>query len=163
MKEFYEKSFNILIHGIPEISGNVWEKPMETLEHVHKFMKDGLHIFDPKSLPLANYHRLPQRPIFKFGRKTTRPIIIKLTNVADKRKIFGNLKNLKSYNDSRKALNLNPVFVTEHLPKKFRQERKLPLPEFKEARRINRKTVWRAEKGNYVLYIDGIKVQRNHS
>ena len=72
--------------------------------------------------------------------------------------MFGNLKNLKSYDESRKALNLNPVFVIENLPKKFQQERKLLLPEFKEARRMNRKTVWRAEKGHYVLYIDGIKV-----
>ena len=119
MKESYEKRFNILIHGLLEISGNVRKKSTETLEHVHKFMKDGLHISDLKSLPLADYHRLPQQPIFKFGRKTTRPIIIKLTNAADKRKIFGNLKYLKSYNESRKALNLNPVFVTEHLPKKF--------------------------------------------
>ena len=30
MKEFYEKRFNILIHGLPEISGNVWEKPTKT-------------------------------------------------------------------------------------------------------------------------------------
>ena len=163
MKESFIKRFNILIHGLTVISGNIWEKSTKTLEHVHKFMKDGLHIFDPKPLPLADYHRLPQQPIFKFGRKTTRPIIIKLTNTADKRKIFGNLKNLKSYNESRKALNLKPVFVTEHLPKKFQQEQKLLLPEFRKARRINRKTVWRAEKGHYVLYVDGIKVQRNHS
>ena len=128
MKEFYEKRFNILIHGLPEISGNVWEKFIKTLEYVQKFMKDGLPISDPKLLPPANYHRLPQQPIFNFGRKTTRSFIIKLTNAADKQKIFGNLKNPKSYNASRKALNLNPVFVTEHLPKKFQQEQKLFLP-----------------------------------
>ena len=58
IKESYEKRFNILIRGLREISGNAWEKPIETLEHVHKFMKDGLHISDPKSLPLADYHRL---------------------------------------------------------------------------------------------------------
>ena len=60
-KESYEKTFNILIHGLPEISGKVWEKSTETLEHVHKFMKDGLRISDSKSLPLADYHRLPQQ------------------------------------------------------------------------------------------------------
>ena len=57
-------------------------------------MKDGLLISESKSLPLADYHRLTQQPIFKLGRKTTRPIIIKLTNAADKRKIFSYLKNL---------------------------------------------------------------------
>ena len=30
MKESYEKRFNILLHGLPEIFGNVWEKPIET-------------------------------------------------------------------------------------------------------------------------------------
>ena len=146
IKEPFEKRYNILIHGLREI------------EHVYRFMKDSFFISDPKSLPLMDYHRLPQQPTFKFGRKTTRPIIIKLANAADKRQIFGNLKNLKSYNESRKALNLYCVFVTEHLRKKFLQERKLLLPEFKEARRMTSKTVWRAEKGHYVLYIDGIKV-----
>ena len=116
------------------VSGNVWEKPIEILERIHKFMKDDWFISDPKSLPLANYHRLPQQPIFKFGRKTTRPIIIELTIAADKQKIFGNLKNLKFYTELRKALNLNPVLVTEHLPKEFRKEQKLLLPEFKKAR-----------------------------
>ena len=114
MKESCKKRFNILTHGLPKISGNVWEKPTETLEHVHKFMKDGLLISDPKSLPLVDYHRLPQQSILEFGRKTARPIIIKLTNATDERKIFGNLKHLKSSNESRKALNLNPVLVTEH-------------------------------------------------
>ena len=52
MKESYEKTFNILIHGLPEISSYVWEKPTETLEYVHKFMKDGLLISDPKSFSL---------------------------------------------------------------------------------------------------------------
>ena len=55
-----------------EISGNVWKKSTETLEHVQKFMKDGLHIPDSKSLPLADYHRLPQQPIFKFGKKNNK-------------------------------------------------------------------------------------------
>ena len=92
IKDPYEKRFNILIHGLPEISGNAWEKTIEISEHVHKFIKDGLLISDPKSLSLVDYHRFPQQPIFKFGRKTIRPIIIKLTNAAEKRKIFGNLK-----------------------------------------------------------------------
>ena len=126
-------------------------------------MKDNLLISDPKSLPLADYHRLPKQPISKFGRKTINPIIIKLTNAAEKQKIFGNLKNFKSYDETRKALNLNPVFVTEHLPKKFQQERKLLLLEFKEARRMNRKTVRKTEKGHYVLYINGIEVVQSHS
>ena len=71
-KKSYEKRFNILIHGLPEIFDNVWEKLIKTLEHAHKFIKNGLLISDPKSLPLANYQRLPQQPKFKFGKKNNK-------------------------------------------------------------------------------------------
>ena len=51
-------------------------------------MKDGLHISDPTSFPLADYHRLLQKPLFKNGIKVTRPIVIELTCAPDKRRIF---------------------------------------------------------------------------
>ena len=54
------------LQEFPAIFG---KKPIETLEHVHKFIKDGLLISDPKSLPFADYYRLLQQPVFKFGRK----------------------------------------------------------------------------------------------
>ena len=47
-----------------------------------------------------------------------RPIIIKLTNAADKRRIFANLKNLKAFNEARSMQNQRPTYVTEHLPKR---------------------------------------------
>ena len=85
-----------------------------------------------------------------------RPIVIKLTNVIDKRKIFNNLKNLKTFNDERRRNNQSSIYITEHLPKQFQIERKLLLPFFKEAKRRKQKTSWKAENGHYFLYIDGI-------
>ena len=50
------------------------------------------------------------------------------------------------------------VYITEHLPKLFQEERKLLMPYFKKARSLKQKTNWRAENGHYCLYIDNIKV-----
>ena len=62
-------------------------------------MKDGLKISDPMTIQLADYHRLPQH---KNGNRVNRPIILKLRNAADKRRIFNNVKNLKNYNEERR-------------------------------------------------------------
>ena len=94
MKESYEKRFNILIHGIPENSDNPCEAPIETLDRIHNFMNEGLNISNPMAIQLADYHRLPQRPLFKDGVRVNRPIRIKLMNAADKRHIFANVKHL---------------------------------------------------------------------
>ena len=67
MTEFYEKRLNVLIGGIPESSDNVWEAPIKTLRLIHNFINDGLKISDPMAIQLADYHRLPQRPLFKNG------------------------------------------------------------------------------------------------
>ena len=159
MKESYEKRFNILIHGIPENQESAWETPVQTLDHIQKFLTDGLKISDPSSIPLVDYHRLPQKPVYKNDHKINRPIIIKVTNASDKRRIFNNLTKLKSYNAKRRELNLGTVYVTEHLPKLFQEERKLLLPFFKKAKFMKQKTAWKAENGHYHLLIDDIKVE----
>ena len=158
MKESYEKRFNILIHGIPENSDNPWEAPIETLDRIHNFMNEGLKISNPMAIQLADYHRLPQRPLFKDGVRVNRPIIIKLMNAADKRHIFANVKHLKSYNQNKKMLNHSMVYITDHLPKLFQEERKLLMPYFKKANSLKKKTIWRAENGHYYLYVDNVKV-----
>jgi len=63
------------------------------------------------------------------------PVIIKLVSATDKRLIYSHLKKLKTYNTLRCVMNLKPQYVTEHLPKKFQEERRLllPVPVFKEA------------------------------
>jgi len=105
MKESYEKRLNLLIHGLAENADNAWELPKQTLCHVHEFKKECLCIEDPISIQFVNYHRLPQYPIYRDHKLVTRPIIIKLMNVADKRKIYDyeNLKNLKIYNQNKRA------------------------------------------------------------
>ena len=72
---------------------------------------------------LVDYHRLPQRPVFNGKTRQNRPIIKKLTNATDKGRIFAGLKNLKAYNEARRKLNQGSTYVTEHLPKKFQDER----------------------------------------
>ena len=146
MQESYEKRINILIHGIPEPNNSVWEIPIQTLGAIQSFMKDGLLISDPLTIPLADYHRLPQRPEFRDGRKITRLIIIKLTNAPHEKRIFSSLKNLKDYSERRRTQNQSTVYVTDHLPKSFLEERKLLLPQFRKARRLNKKNCLESRK-----------------
>ena len=159
MQESYDKRFNVLFHGLDEEVNSVWETRIETLEILHQFMRDGLNITDPSNIALADFHRLPQQPVMKDGVKVNRPIIIKLTNAADKHLIFSSLKHLKAHNNKRRSQFVKPQYITEHLPKPFQKERKLLLPAFKAARQQKKKTNWIAENGHYNLYINNIKYE----
>ena len=55
------------------------------------------------------------------------------------------------------STNLN-TYITDHLPVKFQEQRKLPLPYYKEAKKNKKKTVWKALESNYTLFIDNKKV-----
>ena len=59
----------------------------------------------------------------------------------------------------RRQENLRPQYVTEHLPKKFHEERKKLLPAFREARVQGHKTLWGAENGQYALYVKNVRVR----
>ena len=113
---------------------------------------------DSNKIKVVDMHRLPQIPLMKKGKKVNRPIIAKLDSVLDKSIIFNNLKRLKSYNDQRKMDKKSTVYVTEHLPKAFLEQKKLLMPYFKKARMNKQKTFWQAENGKYVLYVDNEKI-----
>ena len=159
MQESYSKRLNVLIHGIEEDESNTWEKREETVQKFETFLNDGLNI-DPDDIELVDIHRLPQYPIKKNGKTVHRPIIVKLTSTQDKNRIFSSAKNLKTYNETRRSYDEHSpyVYVTEHLPAKFQQQRKLLLPDFKEAKRKKQPTYWRAIDGNYCLFVDGDKI-----
>ena len=55
-------------------------------------------------------------------------------------------------------LNHSMIYITDHLPKLFQEERKLLMPYFKKAKSLKKKTIWRAENGHYYLYVDNVKV-----
>ena len=103
---------------------------------------------------MADYHKPSQKLICNGRIRICRPVIIKFTNVADKHTVFLHVKNLKRYNEARCLENLQPQYITEHLPKKFVEERKKIMPAFKEARLQSKTTAWRVENGHYALYID---------
>ena len=121
-------------------------------------MKERLLIQEPQSVVFVDCHRLPQRSVFPGGVKKNRPIIVKLTNAMDKRLIFRSLKYLR-YNETRRSLNLDSVYISEHLPKQFQNERKTLLPMHKEAKKCTKKSYWKAENGHYCLYVDANKIE----
>lgn len=163
-RESYSKRMNLLVHGLEEKEGNVWENKRETQEIFNNFVKQGLKM-DPNSIPLVDIHRLPQHPVVRHGLKVTRPIIIKLANAMDKQKVMKNLKNLKSYNESLNqrlenshARKKKQVFVTEHLPQAYYQQKKKLMPKFRQAREAGEQTRWGIVNGCYCLFINGEKV-----
>ena len=65
--------------------------------------------------------------------------------MSDKNLIFKKLKNLKAYNiEKKQGRDFNPyVYVSEHLPVKFQEQRKLLLNEYKEAKKNKNKALGR--------------------
>ena len=127
MCESYNKPLNLLIHGLAETEGTIWETRDQTQLIYNTFMMKGLQL-DPVSIRLVDIHRLPQQPVVRRGVNIARPIIIKLNNAMDKHKYMSNLSNLKAYNLARQnepqtAATLprfaKSVYITEHLPKEF--------------------------------------------
>ena len=166
MQESYAKRLNILIHGIKEDikEDHPWEKREETVTKFQNILKDGLKIDETDDMEFVDIHRLPQHPISSKGKAINRPIIVKLLSLEDKNLIFKSTRNLKDFNEKRKRDDKTspPTYVTEHLPKKFQEQRKLLLPYYKEAKLIKQKTFWKALDGNYVLFVNGEKVEIPH-
>ena len=86
-------------------------------------------------------HRLSQHPLVKNGKNITRPIISKLTNSFDKHQIFKSLKDLETCNE---RLNFKPkqpgyAYITEHLPRDLKLQKKRLLTHYQEAKKENKK------------------------
>ena len=158
MQESYSKRLNILIHGVKE---DIWEKREDTILKFENLLKNGLKIDDPDDIELVDIHRLPQHTLKKNGKRITRPIVIKLVNMQDKSRIFQSAKHLRTYNEKlKKEVNKSLyVYICDHLPTKFQQQRKNLLPFYKKAKEKNQKTIWKAVNGEYCLYVDDEKVE----
>ena len=156
MQESYAKRLNILVHGIKE--DHPWEKRGETVTKFQNFLK--VKLDEPDDIEFVDIHRLSQHPISTKGKAIDRPIIVMLLTMEDKTSIFKSVRNLKTYNEKCKRDDDTsaPIYVTEHQPKKFREQRKLLLP-LKEAKIKKQKTLWKAMGGNYVLFVNGKKVK----
>ena len=159
MQESYEKRFNILIYAIAETTDCGWESPGKTTALVRTFIKEGLLIQEPESVAFVDCQGLPQRFAFRGGVKKNGPIILKHTNAMNKRLIFRSLKYSKRYNETRRSLNLDSVYISEHLREQFQDERKTHLSMHKEAKKCYKKTYWKAENGHYSLYVDGNTIE----
>ena len=159
MQESYAKRLNILVHGIKE--DQHWEKREKTVTKFQNFLKDGLKLDEPNDIEFEDIHRLPQHPISTKGKAIDRPIIVTLLTMEDKSSIFKSVRKMKAYNEKCKRDDDTsaPIYVTEHLPKKFQEQRKLPLPFYKEAKIKKQKTLWKAMDGNYVLFVNDKKVE----
>ena len=160
--EAYSKRLNILVHGIEEYPTNPWETREETLTKLNKVLSDGLRLDNHKNFQMVDVHRLPQRPIYKNGNKINRPIICKLSSINDKQSIMKATNHLKEYNNAIRSKNSNnsSVYITDHLPKLYYQQKKKLLPQFKQAKSFGKKNIWRIINGEYCLFIDGVRASQ---
>ena len=160
MQELYSKRLNLLIHGLKENEMYEFESRNETYALFTKFLQEALGL-GPDSIQLADIHQLPQHTIFKNGKRTTRPIIIKLSSVFNKNIILKSWKKLKSYNlklSSNMGDDFEYVYVTEHLLKNLQLQKKRLLPAFKQAKSERKRAIWQIENAEYRLYVEGRKV-----
>ena len=81
----------------------------------------------------------------------------------DKTAIYKAAKNFKKYNRTRREMKQSSpyVYITDHLPRAFQEQRKKLLPSFNKARADKQKTKWQIENGIYCLYINNEKVNLN--
>ena len=170
MRESYSKRLNLLIHGLKEKESTENETKLETCEIFNDFLLNGLQV-DPTKIQLVDIHRLPQHPVSRSGKRVTQSIIIKLANAMDKQTIMANLKHLKPYNEALKRFDheartnyktetMKPkkVFVAEHLPQKFYEQKMNLMSKFKEAREAADRTRWGVSNGSYCLFKNDNKV-----
>ena len=108
----------------------------------------------------VDIHRLLQHPINNHGKTFHRPITVKPLTTRGKNLIFKKQKNLKAHNiDKKQGCDYNPfVYVSEYLPGKFQEQRKLLLNEYKKARKNKKKATWKAVDGNYTLFVNGKQI-----
>ena len=157
MIDLYNKRLNFLIYGFED--NNAWETKEQSKAIIDDFLLDALQI-DPAEIHLVDVHRLPRHPISFRGKQVTRPIIIKLPNVFEKKKIMDLLPKLKAYNQKRGELatsNLS-ILISEHLPKEFQNHKKSLMSKFKEAREENKSTYWKAFDGECCLFVEDTKI-----
>ena len=154
----------MLVHGIEESKGEAWETKQSTLEKFDQFLEDGLKI-SKSQIKIVDIHRLSQRPLFKRGHQVRRPIIVKLNSVFDKQLLFSSCKNLKAYSanlfHNGKLTNgkqSRTIYVTEHLPKTFINQKKLLLSSFIKARKEKKQAYWQNDHKQYYLFVDNEKI-----
>jgi len=127
-RELCSKSFNYLIHGIPESADNLWDTREQTEKLFRKILTEGLQIEDTNSITIADIHRLSQHPVYdKSHRKINRPIIIKFMVVFDKQNFIINLKHLRKYYENRHPKIPEYMFANEHLPYELQIPKKFDL------------------------------------
>ena len=81
----HNKRINLLIHGLKKCAEEVWED--KNLAIFEEFLKNGLKL-DLRRANVIDTHQLPLKLVLRRGVKINRLIIVKLSNVFDKKLIL---------------------------------------------------------------------------
>lgn len=161
LSEYHNKKYNMIIHNLPEESGS-WESNIDSIDKVHTFFRDNLGVENADNMRLVNAHRMGLRKSIKnTGTGVTlhtRPIIVRFSCMPDKEKVQEKLTALRAYNRDIPYYK-HRVFVTDQLPRRMDDQRKLLVEQFRNARKNKVKAKWSVDKhGNYCLYINNEQV-----
>ena len=122
--ELYSKRVNVIFHGIDEDPANVWETRKQSKKILKSLLVNQLKIEHGNDFEFSDVHRLPQHRFYKNGNRITRPIIVKLTNMWDKKTIYRSSRTFKSVNETRILANKSVIFVSDHLPQELQDQKK---------------------------------------
>ena len=145
-REMHSKRGNVHVFGLEERSA--WETKVESADIVSAFFKDALQISE--DIGISDAHRLP----LSANGTGPRPLILKLQKLLDKKLIADNLKNLKSFNKD-KPVGSRVFIELDHLPQKWRDDKRLLKDKAKEARQAGLKPRFKPnrESGDYCLHV----------
>ena len=161
LSEYHTKKYNMVINNMPEESGT-WESNTDSIDKVHDFFRDILGVENADNMRFVNAHRMGLRKTIEdpgTGAKLlTRPIIVRFGCMPDKEKVQKKLTALRNYNRDI-PYHKHRVFVTDQLPRRMDEQRKLLVQQFRNARKNKIKAKWSVDKhGNYCLYINNEQV-----
>ena len=88
MIDLYNKRLNFFNYGFED--SNAWKTKEQSKAIIDDFLF-GLFQIDPAEVHLVDVHRLRRHPVSFRGKQATRPIIIKLPNVFEKKKTMNSL------------------------------------------------------------------------
>ena len=148
--EYNSKQFNVIISNLPD--NDKYEKPETSRKEAVKVFSSVLNIDDAENINIINAHRLP-----KGSAKRRRPLIVKLSSMFDKKKIWDNITKLNQFN--RGKTEERKIFIEmNHLPEKLKKDKDSLLEDYKKAKNEVKKPKWWYIKstGYYCYYIDNV-------
>ena len=139
VKSMYNSmQYNVIVRNLQEtiIGDDRYETHENSVERAYYVLENVFGMADARNIVLATAHRLPST---KAGPK---PLIFKLAKLADKQKLWDNIRNVKAYNTTVAVGGKVSVQMIQ-LPQKLAHDKNSLQNDFDEAYNKGLKPKWR--------------------